>query len=437
MIKLFQHKCCFLRLKHLVLAGMGLMLTACGPAPVLPKQENNYSDCWPCKVYETAFECIYKSLSNLVDLTAQNAMILLGLCLLFWLLFHVGKFLVTIREPNTRKFIFPITTTLFKAIIVASLLFKPVGAEHCFLVEEAGNIVSPVVEFFSNTSRLILDSNYVIREATQAASTKELKVWTEEKKDPKTGKIIRPKLEDYPIFKESARTFLDIIYRIYVALKMGISLGFTIWRNQNAAGWAFGILIICMFWMLLLTIPISLLDSIVRIMASIIVAPFALVGWVFPPTKWMLGRLWGVLFGAALNLMFISFYISLMVYVIMVFAEKTYPGILGNTVQANDPDLIAQVQGMSTGLIGFFVLILCLNKLSAHIFKFANQIGGESVEGSFIRFVQGFKKLSIAAGKMAIAVAVASPTVAFSALRDTKNVAKDIAQRNTDDGGGG
>ena len=421
MIKGFQHKCRFLWLKHLVLAGMGLMLTACGPAPVLPKQENNYSDCWPCKVYETAFDCIQKSLSKLVDLTAQNAMILLGLCLLFWLLFHVGKFLVTIREPNTRKFIFPITTTLFKAIIVASLFYKPAGEEHCLLVGFAGDIVSPVMDFFSQVSRLILDSNYVVREATQAASTADLRV----------------AIDTNTIFKESARTFLDIIYRIYVALKMGISLGFTIWRNQNAAGWAFGILIICMFWMLLLTIPISLLDSIVRIMASIIVAPFALVGWVFPPTKWMLGRLWGVLFGAALNLMFISFYISLMVYVIMVFAEKTYPGILGNTVQANDPDLIAQVQGMSTGLIGFFVLILCLNKLSAHIFKFANQIGGESVEGSFIRFVQGFKKLSIAAGKMAIAVAVASPTVAFSALRDTKNVAKDIAQHNTDDGGGG
>ena len=307
MMKRLSHNFFFARLKYLALMGLGLMLTACGEAPTLPEQENNYSDCWPCKVYETTFDCIQTSMSRLVDLTAQYALTLLGLCLLFWLLFHVGKFLVTIREPNTRKFVFPITTTLFKAIIVASLCTKLPGDSHCLLVEFSGDrIISPIMDFFSRVSRLILDSNYVVKEATQAASTEDLHVAID------TGTI----------FGESARTFLDIIYRIYVALKLGVSLGFTIWRNQNAAGWLFGILIICMFWMLLLTIPISLLDSIVRIMASIIVAPFALVGWVFPPTKWMLGRLWGVLFGAGLNLMFISFYISLVVYVIMVYAEK-------------------------------------------------------------------------------------------------------------------
>ena len=419
MIRQVKNTFFFIKLRYLVLTGLGLMLTACGRAPTLPKQENNYSDCWPCKVYETAFDCIQKSLSKLVDLTALNARILLGLCLLFWLLFHVSKFLVTIREPNTRKFVFPITTTLFKAIVVASLFYKPSGAEHCLLVDFAGDIISPVLGFFSNVSRLILDSNYVVRAATQAASTEDLNV----------------AIDTNTIFKESARIFLDIIYRIYVALKLGVSLGFTIWRNNNAAGWAFGITIMCMFWMLLLTTPISLLDSIVRIMASIIVAPFALVGWVFPPTKWMLGRLWGVLFGASLNLMFISFYISLTVYVIMVYAEKNYPGILGNTVQANDPSLIEQVQGMSTSLIGFFVLILSMNKLSSHIFKFANQLGGESVDSSFIKAFQGFKKLAIAATKMAIAIAVGSPTVALEAVRETKNVAKDIAKRNTQEEG--
>ena len=419
MIKWFRHKFFSIGPKYWVLLGLGFMLTACGPAPTLPKQENNYSDCWPCKVYETTFDCIQRSMSKLVDLTAQNASTLLGLCLLFWLLFHVGKFIVTIRVPNMRKFVFPITTTLFKAIVVVALLYKPEGAEHCNLVDFSGDyVISPIMEFFSNVARLVLDSNPIVREATQAAAT--------------TGLA---EIDTDTVFKESARTFLDIIYRIYVALKLGVSLGFTLWRQNDLAGWFFGISILCMFWVTLLVMPISLLDSIVRIMASIIVAPFALVGWVFPPTKWMLGRLWGVLFGAGLNIIFISFYIALTIYVIMIFAEKTYPGILGNTIQQTDPDLIEDVKTLSTGLIGFFVLILCMNKLGGHVFKFANQLGGESVEGSFVRAFQAFKKLSIAAGKMAIAIAVGSPTVALSAVRDTKNVAKDIAQNNASDGG--
>jgi len=408
------------RARYWLLCVLGLMLTACGKAPSYKRPTVGYKDCWPCATYETTFDAIQKSLTKLVDLTATNAMVLLGLCLLFWLLFHVGKFLVTIREPNTRKFIFPITNTLFKATIVAVLLSNPNGGEHCLLVDFVGDLISPTMDFFAHIASTILDSNTIVKDATQAAATED----------------VGGTLAENMIFKDSARVFLDIIFRIYVALKVGISLGFAIWSASNPSGWLMGVLIICMFWMLLLVMPISLLDAIVRIMATVILAPFALVGWVFPPTKWMLKRLWGVLFAASLNLMFIAFYIAVTVYVLMMFAEKAYPGILGDAVQANDPKLVIAVQSMDTGLIGFFVLVLCLNKLSTHIFKFANQLGGESVEGSFIRVIQGFKKLAIAAGKLAIAAAFASPTVAKEALRDAKNLAKDIAQHNGQGGGG-
>ena len=216
---------------------------------------------------------------------------------------------------------------------------------------------------------------------------------------------------------------------------MGVSLGFTIWRQGNAVGYLFGILIICVFWMLLLTMPLSFLDALVRVTASVVLMPFVLVGWVFPPTKWMLGRLWGVLLGAGVCLMFTCFYIALTTYVVALYAEKNYQGILGTTLQERDPALIEEVQGMSTTLIGFFVLILCMNKLGGYIPKLANQFGAESVESSYIKAFQGLKKLSIAAGKMALAVAVASPTVAKEAWNETKSVAKSTFGAARDGGG--
>ena len=190
-----------------------------------------------------------------------------------------------------------------------------------------------------------------------------------------------------------------------------------------------------MFWFLLLTMPLSFIDSIVRIFATIILLPFVLVGWVFPPTKWMLGRVWGVMLGAGINLIFACFYIALTVYVTTVYAEKNYPGIMGETLQANDPALIEDVQSLSTNLIGFFILILCMNRLGGLISKIANQFGAESVDSSFIRAFQGMKKLSIAAGKTALAVALASPTLAKQAANEAKEVAKSVVDSGRANGG--
>ena len=443
---MFRHLRRFLsctKWQYFFVIGMLLLLTACGEAPKNPERTASFEDCWPCSAYTTTFEALQKSMKTLMNICCENAFTLLGLCLLFFLLFHIGKFLVTIQQPNIRKFIFPMTTVFFKAVVVAALIGAKSGDDYN-LIGMMGDFVQPVLTFFAELSKTILDSEDIVKDATQAASISTLKSdlsssFKEIASNPLFG-AESSSSGSADIENSVAGKLLEIVYRIYIALRMGVSLGFNIWQQgnllTNASAYIFSILIIFMFWVLMLTMPMSFLDAIVRIAATAILSPFVLVGWVFPPTKWMIGRLWGILLGAGLTLIFSCFYVALTVFVITVYADKNYPGIFGTTTQSKDPDLLVEVQGLSTTMIGFFVIVLCMNRLGGVISKLANQFGGEAPASSFTKAFMGAKKLSIAAGKAALAVAVASPTVAKEALNDAKEVAKSVAQSGAQNNGG-
>ena len=147
----------------------------------------------------------------------------------------------------------------------------------------------------------------------------------------------------------------------------------------------------------------------------------------------MIEKIWGIFLGSGLSIIFACFYIALTLYLIITFAENQYPGILSNVAQQTDPELIDNVQTMSTSVLGFFVLLLTMNRLSGQIVKLANQFGGDAPSSSWIRMFNGLKKLSIAAGKATLAVALASPSLA----KDAANEVKDVAVSATQNGSGG
>lgn len=402
-------------IRHLaVCLGMMVLLCGCESNPKMAKQvPSGYEACWPCAVYEETFKILEKILETLLKTTCESAVTLLGFGLLFWLLFHVGKFVVTIQEPNMRKFLFPMTNVLFKSIVVFALINN--ADDYIAFIGE--NIVQPILIFFADVSKLIFDSNETVKGATTVPSVAT--------KIASSGKLFGP----------AGGYFLDIVYRIFIALKFGSSLGFAIWKGIGVIPFIFGLFIIFMFWMMMLTMPLMFLDGFVRIAVILVLSPFVLVAWIFPATKKMLEKLWGIFLGTGLSVIFACFYIALTLYLVITFAEKQYPGILSNVVQQTDPDLIENIQTMSTSTIAFFVLLLSMNRLSGYIVKLANQFGGDAANSSWIKMFGGLKKLSIAAGKAALAVALASPAIAASAANEVKDVAKSAAQDGMSGGG--
>ena len=380
-----------------------LLLSACGKNPNQPPRTNNYSDCWPCAVYEAAFGAVNGAVESLIGITCEAALKLLGIGLLFWILFHV-LVVMTLQEANVRKFVLPMAAVFFKAILISSLIYN----SDWFIEEIGENLVQPVLSFFGGMSKIILDANDTVKEATQAAS------------------VADHMPSDSKLFGDAQGIFLDIVYRIYIALHMGISLGFALWTTPGLVSFIFGLVVITIFWVLLMIMPLALVDSFLRMAAIVILSPFCLVGWVFPPTKGLLKKVWDIFFGTGVMLFFICVYISLALYILLKFVKLNYPqgSILGSATQSTDPGLTDSVETLSASALGFLVLILSINKLARHVPKIANAFGAQTVSSSWARAFHQFKKLAITAGKAALAVALRSPSLAKEAVKEVKEVAQ-------------
>lgn len=385
-----------------------LLLTACGDNPQKPpgSDPDGYESCSICAVYESLFQAIDKALSALMNTMCQHAMTILGIGMLFFLLFHVGKFVVTIQEPNVRKFIQPMLITFFKALIVASLIQN--GDNYIRFM--GYYVVSPILEFFVSLSDLILslEENPLFLNISGIDAS-----------------MIQDKVSESVLFGKTGTGFLLIIYKMTLALDAGMDLGFVVWQQKGFVALIFGGFIILMFWMLLLTLPSAFLDAFVRMAAVLILSPFVMVAWVFPPTKDLIKKLWGVFFGSCVVLLFTSLYMALAMYVILTGMNEIYPGILGAARQQTDPNLAKSIENMSNSAVAIFVLIMCMNKLSRYIPELANQFGGETVRSTFVKVLNGVKQLAIAVAKLAIAAAVGSPTMAKSALKNVKKAGKE------------
>jgi hypothetical protein len=212
------------KLRLLLVVAVMLLLTGCGENPRAPEEEFGYSACWACAVYEATFNAIDGFMEALMTLTTQWSKDLLGIGLLFWLLFYIGRFLVGMQEPNIRKFIFPITTVVFKAIVVYAMINKA----DVYIAFIGENFLQPVLDFFVQFSKLVLDSNRMVQMETAVRLPET------------TGLNVNPSL----LFGDTREGFLEIIYRLFMSLKMGISLGFVIWTKMGFVTFIFGLFII-------------------------------------------------------------------------------------------------------------------------------------------------------------------------------------------------
>ena len=397
-----------------------LLLTACGdnPQKVQGGEPKGYEACGVCATYEALFKAIDTSLAALMNVTCEHAMTFLGIGMLFFLLFHVGKFVVTIQEPNVRKFIQPMLITLFKAVIVVGFIHNG----QAYLKFMGYSVVSPILESFLSLSDLVLsiETNPLFDVISRVNTS-----------------VVAGKIGTSDLFGETGSRFLLLIYKMSTTLDAGIDLGFVVWQQKGLVALLFGGFIVYMFWMLLLTLPSAFLDAFVRMAAVLILSPFVLVAWVFPPTKDLIKKLWGVFFGSCVILLFTCLYMALSMYVIIKGVNEVYPGLLGSARQTTDPGLVTSIENLSNSAVAIFILIMCMNKLSRYLPELANQFGGETVRSSFVKVLNGLKQLALATAKLAVGVALGSPTMAKSAVKNVKAAGKETLGAMQQGNGGG
>ncbi|MDR2902848.1 MAG: hypothetical protein LBU87_07100, partial [Lactobacillales bacterium] len=97
------------------------------------------SACWPCDIAFIAIEAVQKTASTVTGTLAQGALVLLGIMLLFWILFRVLMLFGQLSHEKSGKFFTDILTRFIIVSIAAVLLQIP-------LLDFFRMTISPVID---------------------------------------------------------------------------------------------------------------------------------------------------------------------------------------------------------------------------------------------------------------------------------------------------
>lgn len=382
-------------------------------------------NCWPCTLYKAAFDAVGTLVKNLYPAMAERGLLVMGVGLLFWLAFTSGKMLTSLIEPNIKEYIRSVMIVLFKAMVVTAILYS----SDTFLCV-IDMIVSPVLTTFTELSRIVLTANTNINNGL---------VWPEQYMVQKDGAC--------DLFGgQISYQLQDIIFRVYIALNSGMTLGYYVMVEKSFLNWIVGPFIIWMFFMMSLIFPLMFAESFIRLGAVIVLSPFFFAAWVFPSTKSAIKKAWDVVFGAMFQLLIGCIYIGLVVGVIQLFADNNWPGMLGNSRQTSDPSMMVNFRRLSTEAISFFALIIIMSRMQSNIPAIAGALGGDSSRSEIVGFMNGVKQLAISAAMIAAGAALSAfgfpggaamiQSGAQRAASQAEDAAKEATKEVTDTGSG-
>ncbi len=375
-------------------------------------------NCWACSAYKVVWEAIGDTVQSVFPHITVIGLNTLGVGLLFWIAFNVGKLVVAVKEPNLKEFITGFAAVLFKSFVVAVILM---GSDQALQVLDM--FITPIITSFVSLSTLILFSEPTI--ATHFAA-------------PTSDIIITA---DYPIFTAHLGSLVeDVIYRIYVAFNSGMALGGRIMLSVDFVSQMTGLMVILVFFYMMLLFPMLFLESFIHLGAITVLFPLFLVAWVFPATKSYIKTAWDVLFQAMAQILITCIYIGVLVTVI-----KSYSSASSLSQQLTDPALLLGIKNMSNNGLAFFALIYSMFKLSNDIPKITSFFVGEVNRSTMLKYFGRMQNVGMGMGKMVAGAALIGTGVGAasgkglmqSGVKDTMTAIKSFAEGpdNTDPDG--
>ncbi|MDD3669012.1 MAG: hypothetical protein PHX68_01820 [Alphaproteobacteria bacterium] len=333
----------------LVLLCIALFFSAAAGAQDAKFQEtlNDYfgatdgsSICWFCPV----FQAILLSVNSLTKYTVTGLsgplLVLLSVGLLFFLVFKIGKFLVSFQAVDIGALIPELTGPLGRGIIASILLFE--GGKYMIVV--FASLLNPILDIGMDLSTRILQSTMdsttmQIIQAGQdpqaianAAAAGAAAPGSGSSKaasglDPDSCPF-RMQNADYAQLDKSALTGREInsilcwMGTVSSSLGVGMATGATLMKASLTAGsWGipnFSMLLIGLavwfsFFALFLSFPFKLFDAIIGLGFVLALMPFWIVLWVFPQTSGYTKKAWDKFIGSIILFLCLSVVISFVI----------------------------------------------------------------------------------------------------------------------------
>ena len=125
-----------------------------------------------------------------------------------------------------------------------------------------------------------------------------------------------------------------------------------------------------------------------------------------------------------INILFGCIFMAMVVYVLYVYTERSYPSFFNSACQSANPALMLGIKTFKSNVIAVFVLVLTMNKLSAHIPALASKFGGDGSSGALSKQFENLKNLGKNVSKTVVKGAIAAPGAIKNAASKIKKIAK-------------
>ncbi len=373
--------------------------------------EDNADACWYCSMFMQLFEEVNKMATAVFDRLSTSFLALLGVGILFIILFKVGKLVLQFKAVDVMQFLGDLFKPLGRAIIATALLYGvTTQTDNVFSM-----ITSPIFEVSTTIGVEIMDTaidgevKYISSgtgEDTYVYKAGKCSIDTTQT-DGRGGVFTKGQGELLECWmKQVASSFIT-------GIAIGSSLVSVGWERTGLLGnitmIITGAVMMLCFFLLYIIFPFKLVDAFVRMAFVLCLMPLWIVLWVFPITSAYTKRAWEMFLNACLLLIILSIMVSFaLILMSNAIPEEDLKGLLQCLRAGNDKSAATWIvlgSGALLNTIAFFALSWMLLGTAAPL---ANS------------FVNGGGNLGIGDGLIGSSVKAANAT--YEAAKGVGNV---------------
>lgn len=293
--------------------------------------------CWFCPIFTTMYDAINKLATDTFTSLAKAFGGLLGMGILFFLLFKVGKMLVQLQEVDLMQFLNDLFKPLGRAIIAAALL----GLTSAVVVTGNGKtglaqenafsiVMTPIMDISLTLGTQVM--NTALKDVVQTISLGD-RTMDQRLKRSTLNCSLKSKdrganmaLEgDSSHPDEGARGLLtcwmeQVSSSFIVGMSAGASMAWTglkkFWKLDGLGLCLVGSILMLGFFLVYLMFPFKLLNAFTRIAFVLTLMPLWIVLWVFPPTVQYTKKAWEMFASSCIFFVVLSVMIALTIILV-------------------------------------------------------------------------------------------------------------------------
>ncbi len=433
---------------------VSVCLTLCGCFSTISQDPSEWrptiGNCWVCAIYGSSFQISNDIVFSMTENTIPLARAVLGIGLLFLILFRVGSMMMFVSGDDMGKTLKDTLFVLLKAIFVAFLISDP----NKFLYLLRDYFVYPIGEFFMMMANAVLDC--VPGVGQYFSGIQGLTPDMDGIVVDLSGKVAKID-PNRTIFGDLGIQVQYTVSRIFVSLKTGTLLVLQMVANGGPVAWVLGIVAGWQTFSLMVIFPMAFVDGFIMLAFYSVFLPFTVVLWVFPATKGYLKTIVPNLLAPFVQILFGCILVVLLITLVQVYADMGLNGMLRESTQDANAWVVESAASARPPIIIMVLLLISIKKMAAEIGDFTEMFAGTKTDATLFGMIdkvrQAIKEAAKAAAEITLAVATAGGSAGASVARRAaqeaakraaeaakeaaKAAAKDVVSGGGKDSGGG